>query len=196
MTETGNKADLEALWGRFADRLHAFILSRVDDPQEAEDLLQEVFLRVHHNLCCLPAPEKLQPWIYQITRNQIIDHYRKRRAVEELPDDLAEEDSLLLTEEDRGAALALSLQEMIEQLPEPYRQALLLAEIEGKSQKEIAERLDISYSGVKSRVQRARKKLLDLLLACCHFELDQGGRIIDYYARCCCCEPEGQEKSS
>jgi RNA polymerase sigma-70 factor (ECF subfamily) len=78
---------------------------------------------------------------------------------------------------------------MIAGLPEHYRQALLLTEYQGLTQEQLAERLGISLSGAKSRVQRAREKLRDMLLRCCHFEFDRRGRIVDYYQRCCCCHP-------
>jgi RNA polymerase sigma-70 factor, ECF subfamily len=178
---------LEPLWEQYCCRLLSFIRSRVADEAEADDILQEVFLRVHANLCCLPPPPRLEPWIYQITRNLIIDHYRRRRDLVEIPESLPAAPDL--PEDDPEARLALSLAEMIEQLPERDRQALLLTEYQGLSQKELAEHLGISYSGAKSRVQRARTKLMELFLACCHFELDRRGRIIDYYARCCCCAP-------
>ena len=92
-----------------------------------------------------------------------------------------------LPKTDRQAELALSLRGLVEQLPDPYREALLLTEFQGLSQVELAGRLGLSVSAAKSRVQRARGKLRDMLLACCHIELDRRGRVIDYYERCCCC---------
>lgn len=181
--------NLEQLWDRYNHRLKSFIRSRVADEAEADDVLQEVFIRVHRNLCCQPDSEwdKPEAWIYQIARNLIIDHYRRRRELAEMSETLPAEPDL--PEDDPTATLAFSLKEVVDELPEPYRQALLLTEYEGLSQKELAERLGISLSGAKSRVQRAREKLRDLLLQCCHFELDRQGRILDYYERCCCCEP-------
>ena len=78
---------------------------------------------------------------------------------------------------------------MIDEFPEPYRQALLLTDVQGLSQKQLAEQQGLSLSGAKSRVQRARDKLRDLLLQCCHFEFDRRGGIVDYYEHCCCCYP-------
>jgi len=135
----------------------------------------------------LPERGRLESWIYQIARNLIIDHYRRRRETVEIPESLLVE--VELPEEDPEAELALSLKEMIAELPEPYRQALIATEYQGLSQKELAESQGISLSGAKSRVQRAREKLRDMFLSCCHFELDRRGRIIDYYQRCCCCNP-------
>lgn len=79
---------------------------------------------------------------------------------------------------------------MVDALPSSYREALRLTEYQGLSQKALSERLGISFSGAKSRVQRARAKLKQQLLECCHFQFDHAGRIIDYQPRCANCERE------
>ena len=179
---------IETLWETYCCRLLDFIRRRVGNEGDAEDLLQEVFLRVHRHLCCSPDWERPEAWFYQIARNLIIDYYRRRRDLTEIPDDLSEPESeLFLAAENPEAELALSLKETLQALPENYRQALILTEYEGLSQQELADRLGISLSGAKSRVQRARQKLRSLLLECCHFELDRRGRVMDYYPRCACC---------
>jgi RNA polymerase sigma-70 factor (ECF subfamily) len=76
---------------------------------------------------------------------------------------------------------------MVRNLPEQDRQALILTEYQGLTQKEFGERLGLSFSGAKSRVQRAREKLKQQLLACCHFELDRRGHVVNYQPRCQCC---------
>lgn len=174
------------LWEQYSQRLTAFIRSRVGD-DDADDILQEVFIRVHRHLCCQPDWEKPESWFYQIARNLIIDHYRSRREMVEVPESLPAEPDL--PEEDPEAVLALSLSELVNELPEPYRQALLLTEYQGLTQKDLAENQGISLSGAKSRVQRAREKLRDMLLNCCHFEFDRRGRVVDYYECCCGCDP-------
>lgn len=182
---------IESLWATYCCRLLAFIRSRVSNDADAEDILQEVFVRVHRHLCCSPDWEKPEAWFYQITRNLIIDYYRQKREWSEIPENYPSSDERepALSEDDPEAQLALSLKETLQALPEPYRQALILTEYEGISQKELAHQLGMSLSGAKSRVQRARQKLLDLLLECCHIELDRRGRVIDYYACCCACNP-------
>jgi RNA polymerase sigma-70 factor (ECF subfamily) len=95
---------------------------------------------------------------------------------EELPDD------------DIVSELLPCVQAMVLALPEQDRQALILTEYQGLTQKELGEHLGLSFSGAKSRVQRAREKLKQELLACCHFELDRCGHILDYQPRCDCCE--------
>jgi RNA polymerase sigma-70 factor (ECF subfamily) len=179
---------VEFMWEQYNQRLGAFIRSRVWDDAEAEDILQEVFIRVHRHLCCQTEWERPEAWFFQIARNLIIDHYRRRRETAEIPESLPAEPDL--PEDDPQAELALSLKEVIDTLPAAYRQALLLTEYQGLSQKELAEQMGISLSGAKSRVQRARLKLREMLLECCHFVLDRRGRVMDYYAHCCSCNPK------
>ncbi len=179
--------EISAAVRREGGRLRNFIRRRVLDAAEAEDILQEAFIRIHRHLCCRPEPEwnKPEAWVYQIARNLIVDHYRRRKELAELPEDLPTE--AYLPEEDTEAELARSLKEMVDELPEAYRQALILSEYQGLDQKELAQRLGISLSGAKSRVQRARGRLRQRLLECCHFTLDRFGRPVDYEERCACC---------
>ena len=76
---------------------------------------------------------------------------------------------------------------MIDDLPEKYRQALRLTLYEGLTQQEVAQRLGLTLSGAKSRVQRGREKLKEAFLNCCHFAFDRYGAVLDYQERCCCC---------
>jgi len=179
---------VEMVWERLSAQLRSFIRGRVSDEDAAEDILQEVFIRIHAKMGTLRDMGKLESWVYQITRNAIIDHYRTHRTMVELPQTLASGDEA--DDDDVAASLALDVREMVEALPEPYRQALMLTYYEGLSQKELAKRLELSYSGAKSRVQRAREQVRDMLMICCHFEFDRRGTVIDYYEHCCCCAGE------
>lgn len=177
----------ERAWTALHEPLLAFFRSRVRNEATAEDLLQEVFLRIHTHAETLRAEKKLESWIYQIARHCLIDYYRRQKPV--IPLEEIDHETLLeeLPEEDIQAELAPSVAAMVQSLPEPYREALILTEYHGLSQRELATRLGLSFSGAKSRVQRAREKLKQLLLECCHFEFDRLGRIIDYQSRCGCC---------
>jgi RNA polymerase sigma-70 factor (ECF subfamily) len=178
-----------ALYDTFNHQLCAFICGRIPDERDAEDILQEVLIRVHARMGALRDESKLVSWLYQIARNAIADYYRRSRPnlveLDETLADKVEEDSP--EEENAVARLAPSVRELVDALPEPYREALLLTEYQGITQKELSERLGISLSGAKSRVQRARGKIKDMLMQCCHFELDRRGMILDYYEHCCCC---------
>lgn len=179
--------NISQLYNQFHQKLLQFIRGRVSDRDAAEDILHEVFLKIHQRIETLRDDEKLESWMFQITRNAIVDHYRSSRQTTDIAatPDVAEEDDGITP----AQRLEPSVREFVEQLPEPYREALRLVEFEGMSQKELAERLGISFSGAKSRVQRARAMLRDMLMRCCHFEFDRFGTILDYYPiSCCCCD--------
>lgn len=182
-----SETKLEILWNQFHDRLGRFISSCIPTGGDAEDILQEVFLRIHTNLDTVRDIDRLESWFYQIARNSITDYYRKRRDLQELTDLPAEDEP---AEVDNSERMAPYIRQVVQSLPEPYREALLLTEYEGLSQVQIAERLGISISGAKSRVQRARLKVKEIMLACCHFEFDVRGVLCCYRARCACCEDE------
>ncbi len=178
----------EHVWEAFHTPLQQFIRRRVSDEATAEDVLQDVFLKIHLHGEGLKDVKKLESWIYQITRNAIIDSYRESRPTTALEAagalDLPEE----LPDDDVVSELLPCVRAMVRSLPELDRQALVLTEYQGLTQKELSERLGLSFSGAKSRVQRAREKLKQQLLECCHFELDRRGHIIDYQPRCHSCE--------
>jgi RNA polymerase sigma-70 factor (ECF subfamily) len=174
----------EALWHEMHGALKGFIAKRVPDESTAEDILQDVFMRIHAHADSLKDTTKLQSWIYQITRNAVVDYYRSQKDEHELPETLPVEQDH--DEDDLSRQLAPCLRGMISELPAKYRDALVLTEYEGLSQSDLAARLDISFSGAKSRVQRAREQLKGILLQCCHFELDRQGKIIDYAPNCNC----------
>ena len=142
---------LENIWHEFAAKLGQFIRARVADPATAEDILQDVFVKIQGRLDTLEDPAKLQSWLYLIARNAIIDHYRTRKETtvvpETLPAELPESDAEL-------DELKAAFRRMIYSLPEPYRDALVLTEFEGLTQKELAERLGI-HSLVRSHACNA-----------------------------------------
>jgi RNA polymerase sigma-70 factor, ECF subfamily len=174
----------EALWHEMHGALKGFITKRVPDKSTAEDILQDVFMRIHAHADTLKEPTKLESWIYQITRNAVVDYYRSRKPEQEVPETLPAQDEL--EEDDLAHQLAPCLRGMIQELPDKYREAIVLTEYEGLSQSDLAARLDLSFSGAKSRVQRAKEQLKGILLQCCHFELDRLGKIIDYAPNCNC----------
>lgn len=174
-------ANLETIYNDFHSRLHHFIVGRVPDPDTAEDILQDVYLKIHAKIDGLREEDRLESWIYQITRNAIIDYYRRARPQDELSESLASPSE---DEPDAVSKLASSVNGMMKCVPEKYRSALELTDLQGLTQVELAEKLEISVSGAKSRVQRAREKLKEAFLDCCHFEFDRLGRVVDYHPNC------------
>jgi RNA polymerase sigma-70 factor (ECF subfamily) len=179
---------LETIWTAFGDSLKRFILSRVRDEQASEDILQDVFVKIHARINTLNDERKLQSWVYQIARNAIADYYRKSHATAELTESLSLPE-VAAENDEVTRQLAGSVAAMVDLLPAEYRLPLVMDTFEGLSQQQIADRLGLSLSGAKSRVQRARAKLRGMLLDCCHFEFDRRGAVIDYRPRadCACC---------
>jgi RNA polymerase sigma-70 factor (ECF subfamily) len=174
-----NQPSTEAIWTHLSSDLRRFIRRRVADEHAADDLLQETFVRVHRNIGTLQEVDRLAAWVYRIARNVIHDHHRKAThstvaLADADPTDDAEDHLSQLR-----CRCADWLDEMIRSLPEGYREAVQLSEIEGLSQQEIADRLGLSLSGAKSRIQRGRGMLKGILEQCCHFELDRRGNVLD-----------------
>jgi RNA polymerase sigma-70 factor (ECF subfamily) len=170
----------DSVWTHLSSDLRQFIRRRVSDDHAADDLLQETFMRVHRGLAALQETDRLAAWVYQIARNVIRDHHRKSSspAVDLAaadPADVADDPSV------RPACRCAGwLTEMVRALPDRYREAVQLSEIEGRSQQEVAEGLGLSLSGAKSRIQRGRAMLKQMLQQCCHFEFDGRGNMLDY----------------
>jgi len=169
------------IWEKFRDSLKRFISTRVQNPDDAEDILQDVFFKIHKKIHTLKDESRLPSWIYQITRNAIIDYYRSRKVTVELPE------AIKATEEkppvNASTEIASCLKPLIEGLPEKYREAITLTDLKGMTQKELSENLGLYLSGTKSRVQRARGKLREELLECCHIEFDRRGTVLDFQSR-------------
>lgn len=183
MLESGAQTATRALWQRFHTDLLQFILRRVGDGALADDLLQEVFLRVHERLPSLKDDTRVGAWVYRIARNVIADHFRRVRPSEP-PDELTAE---IPNDDNENLVVGSWLRNMIDDLPPDYREALTLAEVDNLTQREVAERLGLSLSGAKSRVQRGREQLRRMLARCCHVELDTRGNAIDYTPKPGCC---------
>jgi RNA polymerase sigma-70 factor (ECF subfamily) len=192
MVSGSRQSDTQQLWAAFGERLRAFIRRRVGSDADADDILQEVFLRIHRHANTVERQERLVSWLFQVTRNAIADYYRAPVRRRELPsgapsdlegawgqtwDGVEDGDGESL---EARRELATCLGPMIDQLPPRYRAAVTLVDLEGMSQKEAAARFGVSLSGMKSRVQRGRQALEHLLHDCCRIELDAGGRITDY----------------
>ena len=182
------------VWEVFSQPLRSYILNRVSEPLEAEDILQEVFLKIHRRLHTLRDEERLPAWLYQIAKNTITDHYRLRRPgksvaeIFDIENEQVETDAELRLAEQMGYYVNACL-------PEKYAQALFLADLKGLTQQELAQALGLSLSGAKSRVQRARRMLREAFLRCCYFEFDRRGHIIDYGPRPDACRCDGKSAS-
>lgn len=173
---------VEEVHERFDAGLRGFVAARVSDPDSAEDVIQDVYLKIQTRIGTIEDEERVGAWVYRVARNAVYDFYRKRKPTQRF-DDLSSQETPDPAEDETDQPLHATVKEMLAGLPPEQRTALYLTEYEGLTQKDLAGRLGISVSGAKSRVQRARTRLKRLLLDCCHFELDRRGRVVNYYDR-------------
>jgi RNA polymerase sigma-70 factor (ECF subfamily) len=186
----------EEVWTGFSGRLRGYIAARSRTEKDADDILQEVFVKVHLGLGTLEDQRSLASWLFRVTHNTIIDHYRRRAPLPiDQVSEVADHDDVPVAERQLAPFLAV----LIHDLPEIYREALTLSELGGMSQVELADRLGLSVSGAKSRVQRGRALLRERLLQCCAVATDCRGRVMGFSVRssepvaedCACAESLG-----
>lgn len=177
------------VWQEIERHLRPFVARRLADPNDVGDVLQDVYVRIQAGIGELRDTERFGPWVYQVARSALADHGRARARHPVPLDAPTAQDELaapLSEEEEEGAAereLAQYLAVFVAALPSPYREAITLTELQGMSQKDAAEMLGISLSGMKSRVQRGRRQIQEMLHECCDIALDARGRVLSYDRR-------------
>jgi RNA polymerase sigma-70 factor, ECF subfamily len=181
-------------WEQTRAELLEFVRRRVENLDAAEDIVQDVLERIHRT--DLSRVTNLQGWLYQASRNAIVDHYRRRRQLVSLDDENASAEDPADGAEDGEPfvavrELARCLRPLIEQLPEAYRSAVTRVDLDGHTHQAAAVASGVSVSGMKSRVQRGRRRLASMLQDCCAVETTGTGSIIDYSPRGddCSCGP-------
>ena len=177
------KEETAAIWSEFSGQIRRHLLAKVRNESDADDLMQEVFVKIHRHSGELRDKDKLAPWIRSIVSNTVIDYYRKGGAPEVELDEEKTASGENGNDDDALTCAVKCLKVFVSRLPEKYREALLLADVDGERQKEAAERMGISYSGFKSRVQRGRAMIKDMFLGCCIDSLDVNGRLTACFNR-------------
>jgi RNA polymerase sigma-70 factor (ECF subfamily) len=185
---SGSEERDEAPWRPFVEGLRAFVARRVPSAH-ADDVLQDTLIRLHEAAPSLNDADRAEAWVFTIARRTIADFYRdrERRPVDRSigqadevagPTEDADAENLTAYEgaHDVHEEVLSWLRPMAERLPEMYRRPLVMADFEGHTQQDVADELGLSLSGAKSRVQRARARLGDLLRQCCEIEFGPEGR--------------------
>lgn len=173
-------------WNELEARLRPYVARRVSSAADVDDVLQNVFIRMHQGLATLNDSERFGGWVYRIAQRVIFDTTRRRARepwipVAELPEpaDADRVDDAEALQTALGECVAL----FVARLPTAYREAITLTELQGLTQSEAAERLGISLSAMKSRVQRGREKIRHMFDECCRISVDCRGRIVDCQSR-------------
>jgi RNA polymerase sigma-70 factor, ECF subfamily len=167
--------DITLIWTHFHKELKGYITKTVKSKADADDILQDVFIKIIRNSDKVKKAKNIRQYIYGIVRNAISDYFRSKPAMDkDIPITATKEDEQVL-----NATIAdCCVKPFIGHLPEKYKEALLLTEFQDVSQKELAEKLNISYSGAKSRVQRGKEKLKEMILKCCAYQSDAYGNLM------------------
>jgi RNA polymerase sigma-70 factor (ECF subfamily) len=178
---------IDKIWSVIHEKLYGFIFKYVNNSDDVNDIIQDTFIKVKINIDKLKNPAKLESWIFQIARNTMQDFFRHKNKSFTFKDDkndflldvkYPEDDESIIISQTQMFSDYAGL--VISELPNNYEIAVRRVDIEGKSTKELAEELNISISGAKSRVQRGRKMVKEIVLKCCDVKTDNYGNILDY----------------
>jgi RNA polymerase sigma-70 factor (ECF subfamily) len=163
-------------WQVLGQQLGAYIGRRLP-AADVEDVLQDVLIKIHRNVRYLSDDSRFGPWVYSVARNAVIDRLRRKQPALADPSELDSVPSADDTETEQ--ALLNCVMPFVARLPEAYRHAITLVELQGLSQADAAAMEGISLSGMKSRVQRGRRMLRDMFEECCSLKIDARGRVMD-----------------
>lgn len=152
----------EQIYREYHSKVYGYLLSKMNHAQNAEDLTSDVFIKVYEKLDSFDETKaSLSTWIYTIARNTLTDYYRTRKVHEEIPETLPGPSSV--EEEVCTEAMLETLAKALEALDERERDIVILRFYSGKTLKEIADRMDISYAYVKVLQNKALAKLKNYL---------------------------------
>lgn len=177
------------LWEDYQKAVYHYLLKRTKDKNEAEDLTQEVLLKIHQSCCSDTEIKNQKSWTFQIAHNTLIDYYKNQSSTKKLEELPFENEEINTDEIQKLAEYTASL---IECLPEKYAIPLKMADIDNIKQEEIAQKLNLGLSATKSRIQRARVKLKEQILECFQVNLDAHGNPTEIQLKSTC---NGLEKN-
>jgi RNA polymerase sigma-70 factor (ECF subfamily) len=173
------ESEARGAWHDIERRLRPYVARRVASPSDVNDVLQEIFVRIHRGLSALRDGESFGGWVYRVAQSVIADAARARarsplEVVDETPELPAPEGD---EQDDLASELGACVALFVARLPPPYREAVTLTELEGLTQKDAAEMLGVTLSALKSRTLRGREKIRSMFEECCSISVDCRGRV-------------------
>ena len=149
----------EQVYLEYGDKVRGYIHSHIGNPTDAEDVASTVFLKVSERSGSFDAQKSaVSTWVYAITKNAVIDYYRKRRVMDDVPEDMAGDPDSGLEEICRQESLS-ELAAALEKLPERLRDLIILHYYKGVKLKDVAEAMDMSYANIKVLHKKALNEL-------------------------------------
>lgn len=168
--------DLNRSIGQFKNEIYFFILRKVKDEHHAKDIFQNTCLRALENAAQIKNPDKIRAWLYQITRNQISDFFKRQRGQfisvqQDVIDNTGDQEMHSIHQD------CCCFDNFIQELPESYKDVVTQIYLRGRSQKETADLLHITLANVKIKVSRAKSILKTKFNECCHYQIDANGKL-------------------
>ena len=173
MTQLNKYSEISSLWIKYKEGLKYYILKKVKNEEMANDLSHEVLMKVYNSCCSNIEIKNVKSWMFQIAHNTTIDYLKKQtRFIENIPENYDNDDQNVFLESDGIVELLIKL------LPEKYAVPLELSDIKEFKQKEVAEKLNLSLTATKTRIQRARTLLKEKIIECSNLEQDENKNLI------------------
>lgn len=167
--------DIFEIWEEYKSSLLGYIKKRVVNDDDAKDILQDVLLKSYQFCSKGKTVLHLKSWLFKITQNTIVDYYKKNKNISFNLDFVDEVNQISLIGE-----ASEYIKVLLQLLPEEYAIPLYMYDLDNISQKEIAQKLNLSLPNTKSRIQRGRLKLKERFLECCVVEFDENGEMISF----------------
>jgi RNA polymerase sigma-70 factor, ECF subfamily len=176
-------SEARGAWKELERHLRPYLARRVASAADIDDLLQDIFVRLHQSVATLRDEDRFGGWVYRVAHSAVVDRARQNaRTPHFTADDSAELSAVAEAQDPLRSELEECVALFVSRLSSPYREAVTLTELQGLTHKEAAEMLGVSLSGLKSRVQRGRDKIRRMFEECCQISVDCRGRVIE-------CEP-------
>ena len=173
MTKLKKYSEISSLWLGYKNGLKYYILKKVKNEEMANDLSHEVLMKVYNSCCSNVEIKNVRSWMFQIAHNATVDYLKKQhRFVNDIPENYDNDDHSVFKEADR------IIEPLIQLLPEKYAIPLQLSDIKEFKQKGVAQKLNLSLTATKSRIQRARNLLKEKIIECSNLEKDEKGNLI------------------
>lgn len=173
---------LEEVWSLYGERLRQYLRSRASNSADIDDVLQVVLYKTHKQLPTVRNLAHLRSWLFRVASNALVDHERRvagrREDFDATPASVETSKTTSDAPTSDQVELSSCVRPFIQRLPERDRDALEAVDLEGITQRALADQLGVSYSTLKSRVQRARNRLAADLLRCCAVEAGPDGQIV------------------
>ena len=175
--EIDSKMNIEDIWLEYRAALKRFLHAKISNEADVEDVLQDILIKTYNNLHAVKTQKSVKSWLFQIANHTIVDYYRKKGRVQS-----AKNEDLMPEKEPQKSKVDLTncISPFINALPDEHASLLTEIDINNQSQKQYAKQLGVSYSTLKSRVQKSRGLLKQVFDDCCHFKIDKLGNVYDY----------------